>query len=185
MDRQFFARDPVTVAKELLGCDLVHEAGEQLRGRIVETEAYHGPDDPASHASSGRTERNAPMFGEPGRVYVYISYGIHHMLNVVTQEEGDPSAVLVRAVEPVQGVDRMRANRGVEEEQALCSGPGKLCEAFGITKDHNRVDLTSGRLRLEGGETPDTIAVDTRIGVSGGEDLELRFYEEENRFVSR
>ncbi|MDY6766535.1 MAG: DNA-3-methyladenine glycosylase [Candidatus Nanohaloarchaea archaeon] len=187
MNTQFFARDPDTVARDLLGRDLVHDTGIELCGRIVETEAYRGPDDPASHASGGRTDRNAPMFGEPGRAYIYISYGIHHMLNVVTGGTGSPSAVLLRAVEPLEGVERMQANRGVDARAELCSGPGKLCEAFGITKEHNKVDLTAGHLRIEEGEQvpPERTVEDTRIGVSGGEDLKLRFFVGDSRFVSR
>ncbi|MFB6294506.1 MAG: DNA-3-methyladenine glycosylase [Candidatus Nanohaloarchaea archaeon] len=187
MNQSFFARSPETVAQALLGDHLVHDTGVELRGRIVETEAYHGPSDPASHASSGRTERNAPMFGDPGTAYVYISYGIHHMLNIVTGETGDPSAVLVRAVEPLDGVEQMRARRGVDAREGLCSGPGKLCEAFDITKAHNEVDTTQGHLRIEEGDSvrQDSIVEDTRIGVSGGEDLELRFYEDGNGHVSR
>ncbi|MDY6762099.1 MAG: DNA-3-methyladenine glycosylase [Candidatus Nanohaloarchaea archaeon] len=187
MNRSFFARSPETVAEELLGRHLVHDTGVELRGRIVETEAYRGPDDPASHASSGKTQRNAPMFEEAGTAYVYISYGIHHMLNVVTGWDGDPSAVLIRAVEPVAGVEVMREHRGVDDDRGLCSGPGKLCQAFNITKEHNRVDMTEGHLRLETGEqvSADEVVQDTRIGVSGGEDLELRFYEAGNGYISR
>ncbi|MDY6770249.1 MAG: DNA-3-methyladenine glycosylase [Candidatus Nanohaloarchaea archaeon] len=187
LDTAFFARDPETVARDLLGRHLVHGEAAELRGRIVETEAYHGPDDPASHASSGKTQRNAPMFEEPGKAYIYVSYGIHHMLNVVTGAAGDPSVVLVRAVKPLAGTGRMRERRGVDAGEALCSGPGKLCEAFGITTEHNRVDLTGGALRIEDGKAveADDTCVDTRIGVSGGEDLELRFYEDGSDYVSR
>ncbi|MFB6265791.1 MAG: DNA-3-methyladenine glycosylase [Candidatus Nanohaloarchaea archaeon] len=185
MNQDFFSRNPGTVAKKLLGRELVHETLQELRGRIVETEAYRGPSDPASHASTGKTDRNQPMFGRPGTAYVYVSYGIHNMLNVVTGEEGEPSAVLVRAVEPVEGVERMRENRGVEEEQALCSGPGKLTDAFEVSMEHNRTDLTEGGLRIEEGEEAEEVVKDTRIGVSGGEGLELRFYVEGCRFVSR
>ncbi|MDY6776973.1 MAG: DNA-3-methyladenine glycosylase [Candidatus Nanohaloarchaea archaeon] len=187
MNRGFFEREPSTVARELLGRHLVHQLSGELRGRIVETEAYRGPSDPASHASTGKTERNAPMFGQPGTAYVYVSYGIHNMLNVVTGEEGEPSAVLVRAVEPVEGVERMRENRGLDDEEELCSGPGKLCEAFQISTESNREDLLEGDLRIEDGDTVEDgkVGVDTRIGVSGGEDLELRFHDDGSDHVSR
>ncbi|MDY6773919.1 MAG: DNA-3-methyladenine glycosylase, partial [Candidatus Nanohaloarchaea archaeon] len=162
LNREFVARDPETVARELLGHELMRDVeGETLRGRIVETEAYHGPSDPASHASSGRTERNEPMFGEPGRAYVYVSYGLHAMLNVVTGEEGEPSAVLIRAVEPLEGLEKMRENRGLEDKQALCSGPGKLTEAFEVSMEHNRTDLTEGDLRIEEGEAVEEVVEDT------------------------
>ncbi|MFB6077329.1 MAG: DNA-3-methyladenine glycosylase, partial [Candidatus Nanohaloarchaea archaeon] len=166
MERQFFGRPPGTVAPDLLGHDLVH--GE-MRGRIVETEAYRGADDPASHAANGRTARNAPMFGEPGTAYVYVAYGIHTMLNVVTGEAGEPSAVLIRAVEPGDGVDRMRENRDADDLTELCSGPGKLCEAFDISTADNGSDLLDGDLRIApgGGIDDGAVVVDTRIGVSG------------------
>ncbi|MCJ7479294.1 MAG: DNA-3-methyladenine glycosylase [Candidatus Nanohaloarchaeota archaeon QJJ-7] len=184
MRRAFFSRGPETVARELLGHRLVYETGERLSGRVVETEAYHGPDDPASHASGGKTERNSPMFEKPGTAYIYVSYGIHRMLNVVTGEAGEPSAVLIRAVEPLEGIERMKENRGVERQE-LCNGPGKLTEAFRISEEHNRTDLTGGDLRIGEGEEVEDVVEDTRIGVSGGEDMELRFYVKGNRFVSR
>lgn len=170
MDRAFYARDPEEVARALLGAHLAH--GDR-RGRIVETEAYRGADDPASHAATGRTARNAPMFGPPGNSYVYISYGIHAMLNVVTGTEGAPSAVLIRAAEPLEGVEALRAARGVDDDTELCSGPGKLTEAFGIEKRHDDVDLTRGDPRIEAGEAGGEISRSPRIGVDS--DAPLRF----------
>ncbi len=188
MDEDFFRRDTADVAENLLGCELVHEMGEKnIRGKIVETEAYYGDhvEDPASHAEKGRTERNAPMFGSPGRSYIYVCYGIHHMFNITTEEENQAGAVLIRAVEPMEGLDKMRENREVEGKKNLCNGPGKLCQALDIDKSHNREDLTQGHLRVEYGDTPQETSKSSRIGITGGEDLEWRFYVKDNRFVSR
>ncbi|MFB6207832.1 MAG: DNA-3-methyladenine glycosylase [Candidatus Nanohaloarchaea archaeon] len=186
MDRGFFERDSAEVAEELLGTRLVWES-KGLTGRIVETEAYYGDKDvkdPASHAFHGETDRNHVMFGPPGKTYVYICYGIHNMLNISVEEEGKPGAVLVRALEPLEGADTMFQNRGVDSREELCSGPGKLCQAYGITKEQNDMDVTEGDLRIEPGEAGE-IAKDTRIGISQGKDLELRFYESGNPHVSR
>lgn len=187
MDRDFFARDTAEVAKDLLGCYLVHEiGGTELRGRIVETEAYYGDhvEDPASHAQNGRTDRNEPMFERPGRAYVYVCYGIHHMLNVTTEVEGKAGAVLLRAVEPLEGLEVMRENRGVEGREELCNGPGKLCQAFDIDKSHNQEDLIEGHLRIDKGSLSGEIVSSSRIGITGGEDLDLRFHVKDNSFVS-
>ncbi|MFB6204538.1 MAG: DNA-3-methyladenine glycosylase [Candidatus Nanohaloarchaea archaeon] len=186
MERGFFRRDPAEVAKDLVGAKLVWES-KGLKGRIVETEAYYGNrdvKDPASHAFTGKTERNQVMFGPPGKTYVYVCYGIHNMLNISASQEGEPGAVLIRAIEPLEGAETMFQNRGVDSREELCSGPGKLCEAYGITKEQNDMDVTEGDLRLETGEAGE-IEKDTRIGVSQGEDLELRFYESGNPHVSR
>ncbi|MFB6203331.1 MAG: DNA-3-methyladenine glycosylase [Candidatus Nanohaloarchaea archaeon] len=175
----FYARDPVRVARDLLGDFLVRDG---LKGRIVETEAYRGEQDPASHASSGRTDRNDSMYGPPGTAYVYVCYGVHQMLNFVTGTEGEPSAVLIRAVEPLKGVEEMRDNRGVREEGELCSGPGKLCEAFDISKKLDGQDLFSGPLHVEEGSEEEYRTSD-RVGVDS--DHEIRFYVPGNRHVSR
>lgn len=179
----FFNRDARDVAADLIGCRLVHETGDSLSGRIVETEAYLGEEDPASHASNGRTSRNSAMFGPPGRSYVYICYGIHHMFNIVTGGDGDPQAVLVRSIQPIEGLDRMREVRGLEDETRLCDGPGKLCQALEIEKRHSDLDITEGHLRIEPGDSG-PIERTTRIGVSGGEDLEYRFLEKDNQYIS-
>jgi DNA-3-methyladenine glycosylase len=183
IDTGFFRRDARDVAPDLIGCDLIHETGDRLRGRIVETEAYLGEDDPASHASGGQTSRNSTMYGPPGRSYVYICYGIHHMFNIVTGEDGDPQAVLVRAIEPLEGLDRMRQNRGLDDDRQLCDGPGKLCQAFEIENGHSDLEVTGGHLRVEDGDGG-PIEQTTRIGVSGGEDLAYRFLENDNQHVS-
>lgn len=176
LERDFYARDVEEVACDLLGTVLVR--GDRA-GRIVEAEAYRGESDPASHATAGRTARNASMFGEPGTAYVYISYGIHTMLNAVTGEDGRPSAVLVRAVEPLQGVDAMRAARGRDDLTALCSGPGKLCEAFGIEPSHDGTDLVDGPFHVAHGDpVPDgAVSRSARIGVES--EAPLRFFLED------
>lgn len=184
LDRGFFGREADEVARQLLGCRLIRDGDTWLAGRIVETEAYFGEEDPASHAYRGKTGRNEIMYGPPGNAYVYVCYGIHHMLNVTTGERGDPQAVLIRAVQPINGIDEMQDRRGGKEETALCDGPGKVCEAFGLDKQQNGTNLTEGELRIEQGERQGGIATSGRIGVSEGGDLELRFYEKDNPYVS-
>lgn len=185
MNRDFFSRESATVAEALLGCELVHDRdGTLLRGRIVETEAYYGTDDPASHAFNGETARNQVMFGPAGQSYVYVCYGIHRMLNVVTGKDGVPGAVLIRAVEPMNGTTTMQSLRDTDERTALCDGPGKVCEAFDISTNDNDIDLTQGALRIDDGTTPEHIVQTTRIGISQGTALELRFYEDGTPHVS-
>ena len=141
--RRFYNRDTLIVAPELLGKLLVRrESSGLLVGKIVETEAYRGVDDPASHSYRGKTPRNAVMFGAPGIAYVYFTYGNHYCLNAVTEDEGTPAAVLIRAVEPLEGVDLMMRNRGVEKLTEVGSGPGKLTKALQITREQNGCDLT-------------------------------------------
>jgi len=147
--QEFFDRAAEDVARDLLRSLLVH--GE-TSGRIVETEAYGGEEDPGSHASAGSTPRNRTMYGPPGRAYVYVCYGIHDMVNVVTGPEGEPGAVLIRALKPLSGVQKMRERRGQERVEELASGPGKLAEALDISKEHDGKPLTEGQLRLEPGE---------------------------------
>lgn len=181
MDRAFFERDAAAVARDFLGDLLVH--GETV-GRVVETEAYRGEGDPGSHASNGPTERNATMYGEPGQAYVYLCYGVHEMFNVVTGPEGEASAVLIRALEPVRGLDRMRQRRGVEEPENLTSGPGKLTEAMDIDRRHDGDDLLTGALRIERGSDVAEVGTEPRVGLGVECDRELRFYEEGSVFVS-
>ena len=186
LDRAFLARPTLEVARALLGCVLVSELGEgRTSGRIVETEGYLGPDDPASHAARLRTGRVAAMWGAPGIAYVYRSYGLHAMLNVVCEPEGQTGAVLIRAVEPVEGVPLMRARRGVEGERLLCAGPGRLCRALGIgLEDHGRDLVTDAGLWIEMGEAPVGVSVGSRIGISRGVEHPWRFFETGSRFVS-
>lgn len=182
MDQDFFARDTATVAQELLGCQIEKPP---FLARIVETEAYLPDDDPASHAAQQKTDRNEPMFGPPGHAYIYISYGIHTMLNVVTETDGTPGAVLIRSLEPQQGIEKMKQNREMDNEMDLCNGPGRLCEALAITKDHNREPLYTGRFAITDGETPSQIDQTPRIGISDGTEKQLRYIDATSKFLSR
>lgn len=186
MPRSFFARDATVVARELLGHVLARQDGDTvLRGRIVETEAYLGVDDPGSHAYRGRTNRTQVMFGEAGHLYVYFTYGMHFCMNVVTGEEGVASAVLLRALEPLVGIDCMRVRRGMRPVDQLCNGPAKLCQAFSITRDENGVDLETGGIWIEDeGTYPGEIATSTRIGIRTGRELQYRYYVSDNPNVS-
>lgn len=177
LDRAFFATDAGSLAPKLLGCVLVRTlaGGERLAGRIVETEAYLGPEDAAAHSKGWRrTPRTEPMFGEPGTSYVFLTYGMHHCFNIVCEREGYPAAVLIRALEPTEGLEPMRARRlgGVKRagrvmrDRDLCSGPAKLCQALGIDRGLNGVDLCApGGLWLERGATVKGVTRTTRIGV--------------------
>lgn len=186
---EFYARDTAEVAKDLLGKVLVRrvEAGT-ARCRIVETEAYFGENDPASHAARGRTKRNSVMFGAPGRAYVYFNYGMHHLFNVVTEIEGKAGAVLIRAVEPLDGVDAIMAGRAVKDVRALTNGPAKLTKVLGIDLNHNGRLLDCEDLGIiEEGKSliGVKIAAGPRIGISAGQDLDLRFCLSGNEYLSR
>ena len=171
LPRNFYARDTITVAKDLLGKVLSYNG---LQGRINETEAYL-QDDEACHASRGMTERNAPMFGSPGHGYIYLIYGVYYCLNAVTNEDGVGEAVLIRGVEPLEGVEVMEKNRGREDH--LADGPGKLCQAFGIDKRLNGADLTKGPLKIfEDGFKVGKIEKSKRVGITLNADKEWRFY---------
>lgn len=181
------ATDTARVAKELLGCYLVREIdGQELIGKIVETEAYH-QSDAASHSYRGKTPRTEIMFGPPGFSYVYFTYGMHHCMNVVTGEEGEGSAVLIRAVEPVKGIEQMRKNRPDKSDHDLTNGPAKLCYALDINKSLNEHDLTKPPLQLRAGEQVDAknIVATTRIGISESKEKPWRFYIKDNPFVSK
>jgi DNA-3-methyladenine glycosylase len=184
LPRSFYAGDTVTVARELLGALLVHESSSGLTvGRIVEAEAYL-QGDPACHASRGMTRRNRVMFGPPGHAYVYFVYGMYYCFNVVTAAEGIGEAVLIRALEPLEGIPLMCSRRRRRTE--LCSGPARLVQAMGIGKEHNGADLTAGSLVVCAGEPPaEEIVTSTRVGIRAGADLPLRFYLSGNNFVSR
>ena len=179
LDRGFYARSALEVAPELLNKVLVAPDGRA--GRIVEVEAYRGDDDPGSHGFRGRTERNATMFGPPGRLYVYFTYGMHWCANVVAETDGVAAAVLLRALTPLQGVDAMYAARGpaARRHRDLCSGPAKLTQALGIDGDLDGADLVSGDQGVtvvdDGLPPPPTPAATTRIGLSNGTDLPWRF----------
>lgn len=184
--RALLSRDTADAARSLLGWLVVSESDVGTTvGRIVETEAYGGRDDLASHAAMFRTERVALMAGEPGHAYVYRSYGVHAMLNVVAHAPGEIGAVLVRALEPLDGLELMAKRRGTADPRALCSGPGKLCQALGITLDAHGTDLLAGGwLRLEPGSSPGEIDHGGRIGISRAIDEPLRFWEAGSRYVS-
>jgi DNA-3-methyladenine glycosylase len=179
IDISFYQRDTVRVARELLGTILVRETPEGiLSGRIVETEAYTGPGDPASHASRGPTPRSTIMFGPPGYAYVYFCYGMHHLLNLVTEVEGVAGAVLIRALEPRTGIKRMRENRGWNKPSGLADGPGKITQALEIDLDFNGYDLTRGEtLYLIGKESRrrETVITGPRVGIKQGLDRPWRF----------
>jgi DNA-3-methyladenine glycosylase len=196
LTRAFFARNTLTVARDLLGRYLVHRRdGERLSGRIVETEAYVGEQDDASHASPGPTKRNASMYGPPGHAYVYLIYGMYHCFNVVTEREGFPAAVLIRALEPLEGLDAMRERRGrvgARGVEMLTSGPGRLCQALAIDLRQDGADLciSDAALFLEAGDpVPDNVVgVGPRVNVRGDEfalSAPWRFYVEGNPHVSR
>jgi DNA-3-methyladenine glycosylase len=179
--RDFFARSVHEVAPDLLGVTLL-VAG--VGGPIVEVEAYHH-EDPASHGYGGRTERNAAMFGPPGHAYVYRSYGIHWCLNFVCEEAGSASAVLLRALEPRVGVDAMRARRGLDEPRLLASGPGRLCQALGVTRQHDGLPLDEPPFELRRREAGPEIARGPRIGISRATELPWRFGIAGSPYLSR
>lgn len=183
----FYQRPSIDVAQDLLGKVLVRDTpAGRLSGRIVEVEAYTGQTDPGSHAFRGATPRNVVMFGPAGHLYVYVSYGMHYCLNIVTDSPGVAGAVLVRALEPLTGIQAMEKHRGGRPLVELCNGPGKLCQALGITRDQNGDDLQDSAIWLDDdGIRPEQIETSTRIGLSSGGDLPLRFFLPGNRFVSR
>ena len=170
----FYERPTLTVAAELIGKVLVHRTRAGVAaGMIVEVEAYIGEDDPACHAAPGPTRRNAPLYGQPGHAYVYLNYGIHNLVNAVTEAEGSPAAVLIRALEPLDGIALMKRRRaragGRVDEAGLCRGPGNLTQALGITLKQNRSDLSTGPLWIEDrGLRAGTLAWGPRIGIRVG-----------------
>jgi DNA-3-methyladenine glycosylase len=185
LSRNFYSRDTEKVAKELLGKTLVHKTEEgTCKGKIVETEAYFGNDDPASHAYRKKTKRNFLMFENPGKAYVYFCYGNHWLFNIVAKEMKVPGAVLVRAVEPLEGIEIMKKRRGIHELTNLTNGPGKLTKAFSIEKEQNGLDLIESNLFLEDSPEKFEIVKAKRIGISKGKNKLLRFYIKNNKFVS-
>jgi DNA-3-methyladenine glycosylase len=187
LQRSFFEVYTPKVARSLLGALLVRVVdGERLSGRVVETEAYRGASDPASHAYRGETPRNSVMFGESGHAYVYFTMGMHHCLNLTTEPVGTPGAVLIRAMEPVEGLKTMLKTRGVNSAEAVASGPGKLTQALRIDRSLNGEDVvTSRRLFLEEGKEFSDIGTSQRIGISRGRAQRWRFFARGNLFVSR
>ena len=190
LPRSFYQQPTAEVARQLLGKYLVrkHPNGTTV-GRIVESEAYIGPEDKACHASRGRTPRTEIMFGRAGHAYIYLIYGFHYMLNIVTEKEDFPSAVLIRAVEPLNGIELMRARRRVDELTNLASGPGKLCAAFAIDRTLNGNDMCGKIIYVEDrGEPSPQITATPRIGVDYAgkwKHKRWRFLIKENQFVSK
>lgn len=188
MNRDFFLQPTLVVARQLLGCVLTSRNNEgETAGQIVETEAYLGSNDPASHSHRGLTKRNQAMFGQPGTIYVYFTYGMHLCLNLVTGSPGVGEAVLIRALEPLQGLSLMRHRRRREDIHDLCSGPAKLAQALGITLADNSVSLNEDRFSLKLGEVQSSQKIITapRIGIRQAEKLPYRFYYANNSFVSK
>ena len=180
---EFFDRSVHEVARDLIGCTVEHG---QTAGVIVETESYHANDE-ACHAFGGLTERNSVLFGPPGNAYVYLSFGVHSLLNFVAEPDGDAAAVLIRALEPSKGIDLMRARRGVERHEDLCSGPGKLSQALGIGLELNGSSLVAGPIRVlprAAGYRPEIVTA-PRVGITKAADLPWRFCAAESRCLSR
>jgi DNA-3-methyladenine glycosylase len=186
LGRDFYLQPTLIVAKALIGKEFIlSRGGHTLSGRIVETEAYIGENDPACHARYGLTKRNAVMYGVGGFTYVYFVYGMHNMLNFVTEKANSPAAVLIRALEPLEGADSMKALRKCEDTLLLTNGPGKLCQAFGITVKDTGIDLTGDIAHvIDRGYRPHKIAQTSRVGIKDGQEKLWRFYEAENKFVS-
>jgi DNA-3-methyladenine glycosylase len=176
-----FSRSVHEIAPELIGATLLLDG---VGGRIVEVEAYD-QDDPASHAFGGRTRRNASMFGPSGHAYVYRSYGIHWCLNLVCGEESRASAVLVRALEPIHGLDAMRSRRGLDDPRLLCSGPGRLCQALGITGEHDGLPLDRPPFELRERTGEVEVVRGLRVGITRAVELPWRYVEAGSRFLSR
>lgn len=177
----FYARSVHEVARDLVGCTLHHDG---VSGRIVEVESYH-QEEPACHAYAGLTPRTSTLFGPPGVAYVYRSYGIHALVNAVAEDEGVGAAALIRALEPIEGIDRMRERRGLDRAEELCNGPGKLTQALGIWLDLNATPLVGGPIEILPRAAEPTIVTGTRIGINRAVELPWRFCDAESRCVSR
>jgi DNA-3-methyladenine glycosylase len=196
LPRRFYARATLDVARDLIGMVLVHDGGQSgpASGVIVEAEAYIGETDPACHAAPGPTRRNAPLYGPPGIAYVYLNYGMHYLVNAVTEPEGSPAAVLIRALEPLDGERLMRRRRARQtsrrpesfEATELCRGPGNLTRALGISLAQNRLDLTRGSLRIEdrGLAKGRRVVWTRRVGINVGVEQEWRVADADSPAVS-
>ncbi len=178
---RFFARSVHEVAPELIGATLLFNG---VGGRIVEVEAYHHTE-PAAHSFRGQTPRNAVMFGGPGKAYVYRSYGIHWCVNFVCEPAGSASAVLIRAIEPLEGQTKMRRRRGLKDERLLCSGPGRLCEALGITVAHNGLALDTPPFQVLGRAEKPEVVTGVRIGITKAMELPWRYGLKGSRYLSK
>jgi DNA-3-methyladenine glycosylase len=186
LPRSFYNRPTLDVARDLLGKTIVCDLPQgRLGARIVEVEAYIGEDDPACHAAPGPTARNQVMYGRPGFSYVYFIYGMYHCFNIVTERRGFPAAVLLRAAEPVEGLEVMRQNSPRSRTVTILSGPGKFCRAFGLTVKHSGVDLTGDVIYLCDAPAPESDIVNTRrVGINKGVDLAFRFFLDGSSAVS-
>src|SRR6476620_11237662 len=190
LPRAFYDRPTLDVARDLLGKVLVHRRrGVTTSGAIVEVKAYIGEDDPACHAAPGPTRRNAPLYGPPGFAYVYLNYGVHYLVNAVTEADGYPGAVLIRALQPLDGIALMKKRRAPDgreiDEHALCRGPGNLTRSLGITIRDNRLDLSTSKLTIEDrGLSVGAIATGPRIGIRVAVEKPWRFFVEGHRSVS-
>ncbi len=187
LSREFYERPTLDVARDLLGKVFVRRIDNiSLKGRIVEVEAYIGEDDPACHARFGQTNRNRVMYGRGGVAYIYFIYGMYDMLNYVTEPEGNAAAVLIRGIEPVEGIETMMQLRNCDNIANLTNGPGKICQAFSLDTSHSGTDLTGGEMLVtEGDDSGFEIATSSRIGIKNGTDRQWRFYIKGNAFVSR
>ena len=181
LDREFFARSVHEVAPDLIGCTLLVDG---VGGPIVEVEAYDH-EDPASHGFRGETARNRSMFGPPGHAYVYRSYGIHWCLNLVCEEKGVAAAVLLRALEPAHGVEEMRVRRGLDEPRLLCSGPGRLCQALGVTGEHDGLPLNRRPFELRARKGEPEVVTGPRVGITQAADLPWRYGLAGSPYLSR
>ncbi len=181
LGRDFFARSVHKIAPELIGATLLFDG---VGGVIVELEAYDH-EDPAAHGYRGRTERNRSMFGPPGHAYVYRSYGIHWCLNFVCEPEGIANALLIRALEPTHGLEAMRVRRGTENERLLCAGPGRLCQALGITREHDGLPLDRAPFEVHAREAEPKIVRGVRVGITKAADRPWRYGLAGSRFLSR
>jgi DNA-3-methyladenine glycosylase len=186
LPRSFYNRDTNLVARELIGKYIVMNAADGRKSaRIVEVEAYIGEEDPACHAACGQTIRNALMYGKPGVAYIYFIYGMYHCLNFVAERKGFPAAILLRAAEPVDGVELMHTNSSHKPVHTILSGPGKFCLAFGLTRAQNGLDLTGSTLYLENrNEHSPEIGVSRRIGIRKGTDKLWRYFDKSSNAVS-
>ncbi len=185
LPREFYSRPTIEVARRLLGKVLLHR---ETAGIIVETEAYPGGDDLASHSARGVTDRTRVIFGPPGHAYVYLIYGVYQCFNIVAEPDGQPGCVLIRAIEPTRGIAIMKRRRpAAKQRESLTNGPGKLTLALGITRDHNGADVTTGPLLVQRQPQPKRFEIETtsRIGITHCADRPLRFFIKDNPFVSR
>jgi DNA-3-methyladenine glycosylase len=187
LPRSFYDRPTLDVAVDIIGKHIVYHSPQgKLSARIVEIEAYVGEGDPACHAARGQTTRNAVMFGQPGFTYVYFIYGMYHCLNFVTEPQGQAAALLLRAAEPIDGTEIMGQRYPDKRQHQLLSGPGKFCRAFGLTREHNGLDLTKSVIYLEdSGEEATKIVTSPRVGINNGTEKLWRFYDANSSAVSR